>query len=177
MVMTWEHGVAKIETFQNLGCQVLTIMFISVVHVFEGQVMKCSILDKHLVLKLFTQKSSKTWKTKSWIAQWLSRLGDMELQICQENKFNCVHVLEDQVMKGQNNMIQPSSEPCFNYHESIILERPGRWSQLRQAWVVGLGFKPWTFQELTCITLGTTLKSQWSCLLVQDLRGQVMKCI
>ena len=72
------------------------------------------VFGKYLLLKLFAQKKFKTWKTKSWKLQSLSRLGDMELQICQvlntkeselwwlprlENKSNCIRVLEDQVMK------------------------------------------------------------------------------
>ena len=85
----------KLVTVQNLGCQVLKKVydFIShncvcqvltniskCVHVLEDQVMKDIILGKGLILKLFTPKSFKTWKAKSWILQSLSRLGDIELQ-------------------------------------------------------------------------------------------------
>ena len=130
----------KHVTFQNLGCQVLKKVYdfkshncvcqvltniSKCVHVLEDQVMKDKILGKGLILKLFTPKSFKTWKAKSWIVQSLSRLGDMELQkhvtfqnlgcqvlkkvhdfishncVCQvlTNISKYVHVLEDQVMK------------------------------------------------------------------------------
>ena len=60
-------------------CQVLKNIS-KCVHVLEDQVMKDKILGKGLMLKFFTPKSFKTWKAKSWIAQSLSRLGNMVLQ-------------------------------------------------------------------------------------------------
>ena len=69
----------NIVRFQTCGCQVLTNMF-TCVHFLEDQVMKDIILGTGLMLKLFTLKSFKTWKAKSWIVQSLSRLGDMVLQ-------------------------------------------------------------------------------------------------
>ena len=93
IVKTWGHGIAKTCDISKLGmpsleknvwfhncvCRVLTNIS-KCVHVLEDQVMKDIIRGKGLMLKLFTPKSFKTWKAKSWIVQSLSRLGDMELQ-------------------------------------------------------------------------------------------------
>ena len=138
------------------------------IHVLEDQVIKDIILSWVWCGNLKTQTEFKTWKAKSWIGRSLSRLGNGVEKMKHfktwdakswtkniisemwwlpklENKFYCVHVLEDQWTKSwkDKTIIQLST----------IFERPGRWSQLRQAWVVRLGFKPWTFEEFTCIML------------------------
>ena len=68
----------KSVRFQKLVCQVLTIIFL----------WSCLGRPRHenhnsslgLMLKLITPKGFKTWNTKSWIVQSLSRLGNMDLQ-------------------------------------------------------------------------------------------------
>ena len=87
-------------------------------------------------------KHFKTWDAKSWTKNIISEMWWLPKL---ENKFYCVHVLEDQWTKSWKD------KPIIQL--STIFERPGRWSQLRQAWVVRLGFKPWTFEEFTCIML------------------------
>jgi hypothetical protein len=160
IVKTWGHGIAKKHfktwdskswkhaRFQNCGCQVFKNIS-KWVHVLEDQVMKDIIHGKGLMLKFFTPKSFKTWKAKSWIAQSLSRLGDMGFKKnvtfqnlgskpwknvrfqncgCQvlKNISKCVHVLEDQVMKdiirGKGLMLKVFTRK-FQDLESQVLNR------------------------------------------------------
>ena len=90
IVKTWGHGVAKKWNMSELGIPSLEKKSELGLPSLEKYFQMCLRLGrpsherhnsgKGLMLIFFTPESFKTWKAKSWIVQFLSRLQDMELQ-------------------------------------------------------------------------------------------------
>ena len=117
------------------------------------------------------------------ILQSLSRLGDMELQICQvlnkkeselwwlprlENKSNCIHVLEDQVMKeislGKGLILKifnPKGVKTWEAKSWMLQSCQDRGTLSR---------KNVTVQDLSCQVLKERCKILDMCLPAQDMK-------